>query len=120
MIIESNSDHSSKSNSGDSSGPDKSDSDHRVIIESIDKSDSDHRVIIESNSDQSAQARRPQRNSDQIKAAPVTGDPSQGLSQGIRSKSDSESESESDCFRSERASAGAFFGRPRERAFFII
>ena len=32
---------------------------------------------------------------------------SRGLSRGIRSKSESVSESESDCFRSERASAGA-------------
>ena len=38
----------------------------------------------------------------------------------VPSKSESESESESDRFTSQRASAGAFFGRPRECAFFII
>ena len=39
---------------------------------------------------------------------------------GPDKSSESESESESDCFTSQRASAGAFFGRPRECAFFII
>ena len=59
-----------------------------------DKSDSDHRVIIG------------------VKAFCIMSH--------VPSKSESESESESDRFTSQRASAGAFFGRPHECAFFII
>ena len=51
----------------------------------------------------------------QIRSRPVTGDQIK-----IRVSLGVTAESESDCFTSERASAGAFFGRPRERAFFII